>query len=96
MVERRPLIMDASGEVKELPVGDTVIGSDSGFLPTPENLDDSDTIYFYFGWEIVEGGWLVRRQLRSDSSVLNATESNNGLYSDLVSAWLNRLTLTYS
>ena len=66
------------------------------FLPVPDNLDESDVTYFYFGWTSVLGGWLVQRQTRSSSLTLTANIANNGGTPDLATAWPNRAILTYS
>lgn len=93
MTERRAIVI-IDGDLQELPTGDTLAGTDSsgGVVSAPDNVDQSDATYFYFGWENVNGGWLVQRQLRSDGS----TQSSTTGYVDLASAWLNRTTLTYS
>ena len=66
-----------------------------GFLPKPDEIDDTDETYFYFGWGSVNGDWLVRRQLRSDASKDNARTPGN-IYGTLTTAWPNRATLNYS
>lgn len=81
------------GALRELPRGDTLEGL---FLPTPDNSDDTlDDGYFYFGWESVEGGWLVRRQDRADSLSESATEDNNSSYDSYTDAWSDRDLLDY-
>ena len=101
MAERRPLVL-IDGEVKELPTDDTAITGESeeqqvaGFLPPADRIDDTTGIeFFHFGWEDVNGGWLIRRQTRSDSTFVDATESNNSSYTTLAEAWPFRLGLTY-
>lgn len=68
--------------------------SDIG-LPIPQNIDESDSTYFYFGWESVNGGWLVRRVFRSSAVKLDATQLNNSAYVDLPSAWAQRTNLVF-
>lgn len=90
MTERRPLVI-IGGELQELPIGD-MLPVGSFFLPVPDEVDQTDATYSYFGWESVNGGWLVQRQLRSDASTLSATTG----YTDLAGAWPNRTTLNYT
>ena len=71
-------------------------GGGTSFLPTPDNIDESDSTNFYFGWSSVNSGWLVRKQDRLSSLTTNATIANNGAIPDLATAWSSRLTLTYS
>ena len=63
------------------------------FLPVPDRVDDtSDEARFYFGWQSVNGGWLIQRQRRAGAEKHSATTG----YPDLASAWPHRVTLTYS
>ena len=72
-------------------------GGGTTFLPTPDDVDDtSSQVHFYFGWASASGGWLVRRQLRSDASTLDATVSNNPAVTLYASAWASRATLNYA
>ena len=64
------------------------------FLPNPDSFEETDT-YFYMGWEDVNGGWLIRKQIRSNSSFTDATVANNGAYLTLTAAWASKNTLTY-
>jgi len=66
------------------------------FLPIPDLCDDYGQEYFYFGWETVNGSWMIRRQLRATSKELSATQSGNSAYSELVTAWDDRENLNYS
>ena len=77
-------------------VAQTGGGGGTSFLDPSDELDDSDATYFYFGWIDVGGGWLVERQLRSDSSSLYATVSNNPGYATLALAWPDRSILNYA
>lgn len=61
-------------------------------LPQPDISDDTSSGYFYWGWDDIEGSWLIRRQTRV-SSIL---ESSNSGYASLSQAWGNRETLTYT
>ena len=67
----------------------------TGFLPAADEVDDTDPTYFYFGWELVGSSWLVRRQLRTDSSPSDATMSNNPTHTILAAAWAVKETLNY-
>ena len=63
------------------------------FLPMPERVDDtSDGNRFYFGWQSINGGWLIQRQMRAGAEKHSVTTG----YADLASAWPHRATLTYS
>lgn len=66
------------------------------FLADPDNIDESDATYFYFGWLSVSGGWLIQRQVRATAATTSATVSNNSGVPDLATAWPLRATLTYS
>lgn len=68
---------------------------ESTFLPTPDRVDDANASYFYFGWDSVEGSWLVRRQLRSDASIVEASVVNNPTYITLTEAWSSKETLNF-
>lgn len=72
-----------------------VIGGGS-FYDVPDEIDDSDPIYFYFGWINQNAGWLVHRQIRTSSLTSQALIANNGTVPDLATAWPLRATLTYS
>lgn len=67
-------------------------GGGTEFLETPDEVDESDPTYFYFGWGNVDGGWLVQRQLRTTGASTRATTG----YADLTTAWPNRTNLTYA
>ena len=66
----------------------------TSFLPVADLIDESDPIYFYFGWISVDNGWLVQRQVRTSSLTLKALAFNNSSipFND---AWTNRSTLMY-
>jgi len=66
-------------------------GSGSSFLPPPDLVDESDATYFYYGWEDVNGGWLVRRATRATAKKEDATTG----FPDLATAWTNRASLSY-
>ena len=66
------------------------------FLPAADNVDDTGATYFYFGWESVNGSWLVRRQLRVDATTEDATIGNNAGYVNLTAAWPDRGSLAYA
>ncbi len=71
-------------------------GSGSGFLPPPDESDDADAIYFYWGWSDQDAGsWLVRRVVRTNSIRSDATISNNPSFASLNLAWPNRASLNY-
>jgi len=70
-------------------------GGGTSFLELPDELDDSSDPYFYFGWENVDGGWLIRRQERNTSVSLDATVLNNSSYANLAAAWIDRAVLVY-
>lgn len=69
--------------------------SSSSWLPPPDNSEDTDATYFYFGWEDVGGSWLVRRQLRADATTMDATDTDNPSHLNLTSAWASKETLIY-
>ena len=66
------------------------------FLATPDLVDTTQSDYFYFGWTNILGGWLIRRQDRTDSSSAGADISNNPSYANLTAAWVDRYTLVYA
>lgn len=71
-------------------------GSATPVFPNPNLLDETDTTYFYFGWENVNGGWLIQRQAR-ETSVSMATDFQiNPSYSLLSNVWPNRHILAYT
>lgn len=70
--------------------------SDFGFLPIPDLFDETDATYFYYGWNNVNGNWLIRRGNRLTAQKQNATISTNSAYANLSAAWPNRNTLNYS
>ena len=68
----------------------------TSFLPVADLIDESDPIYFYFGWISVDNGWLVQRQVRTSSLTSNALAGINSGVPDLASAWPLRVTLNYN
>ncbi len=68
----------------------------SSFLASPDYIDDADSIYFYFGWTTVNGGWMVRRQVRLTALTSDATVANNSGVTNITDAWTTRASLTYS
>ena len=66
---------------------------DKGF--TPEQIDEADADYFYFG-ATINGAWQVRRQSRATAKIETARANNNSSHADLDSAWGDRAGLTYS
>ena len=86
-----------NGRMKEMPIGDTLPSSivpaseDSGFLPVPDDYSSTGSLFF-FGWEEVNGGWLIRAQGRSSGSHTDATVANNPTYTSYANAWADRLS----
>jgi hypothetical protein len=71
-------------------------GSGGGaFLDPADLIDDTDSVYFYFGWVSVAGTWLVRRQVRATTLTLDATGNTNA-EPDLATAWANKENLIYA
>ncbi|NEN91196.1 MAG: hypothetical protein F6K48_20715 [Okeania sp. SIO3H1] len=70
-------------------------GSGTAFLPIPDDLDESSATEFFFGWEDVDGGWLIARQTRATAQTVHADQANNPLYTTLTAAWPDRQSLTY-
>lgn len=64
-------------------------------LPLPNQLDEANAAFFYFGYENVDGSWLIRLQDRATSQTLNATSTNNPAFIDLAASFPNRETLVY-
>jgi hypothetical protein len=59
-------------------------GSSGGSTFTqPDEVDFSDTIYFYFGWLKDDGSYSIERQKRSDSS----SEHKTGAWASRVTLW---------
>jgi len=86
--------------VQESPVTEfqLVVGTRSGGkkFPLPDNFDETDELYFFFGWEEILGGWLIHRQVRLSSLTIRADVANNVTVPDLATAWPSRATLAYS
>jgi len=61
----------------------------------PDELDESDSVYFYFGWIDVDGGWYIQRQVRLTSATLSATMVGNPDETTFTDAWDAREDLTY-
>lgn len=70
-------------------------GGGSSFLSSPNLIDDSDEVYFYWGWISVSGSWLIRRTLRTTALKENASITNNAGSPDLTTAWAIKDTLNY-
>lgn len=83
-------LTDSTGNVAHKLNANTDSGG-SSFLPVPE-LSDHDVTYFYFGWEDVNGTWLIQRQNRETS----VSQSASTGYVDLTGAWANKENLEYS
>ena len=66
--------------------------ADSNELSAPDVFDESDPNFFYFGWENVNGSWLVQRQNRSTSISKSATTG----HANLTDAFADRANLGYS
>ena len=63
-------------------------------LPLYDFLDETNPVYFYFGWEDIHGHWLVERQVRDTSQREFAYGADNdGL--DYDAALDDRETLNY-
>lgn len=65
------------------------------FYPVPDVLDESDTAYFYFGWQIGDL-WRVEKQIRASSQSTYANVGNNQEIDDLAEAWPERYSLNYA
>lgn len=76
-------------------VNNTGTGGTS-FLVVPDETDESDATYFYFGWESINGDWLVHRQTRATSQTVVANSTSNPSYVNLTAAWPDRTSLTYA
>jgi len=74
---------------------DADLSGGSNFLPIPDMMDESDPIYFYFGWISIDNSWLVHQQTRSSSLTSAARIDINGSVPDLATAWPLRVTLNY-
>ena len=61
------------------------------FLPVPDEQDESDPVYFYFGWADVNGAGLIQRQLRASSATMSTTPP----LADFTASWAARATLGY-
>lgn len=68
----------------------------ASFLPPPDLLEDTAAVYFYFGWEDVNGSWLIRRQVRADATSMDADIVNNPGHANLASAWAVKEGLVYA
>jgi hypothetical protein len=71
--------------------GSQLTGLQTVFTPTLS--DYSDSTYVYHGGELSDGGYRVKRYLKSDPTT-NAVADDQ--LADLATAWTNRATLTYS
>lgn len=72
-------------------------GSDISRYKT-NDIEDAGSDIFYFGKEDKVGDWLIIRidESGNPDTYQYATESNNSLYTDYSTAWINRATLTYN
>ena len=66
MVARRPIVLDG-GNLRELPVGDTLIGAAPSYAQPHHSM--MDNTYAYYSWGSSGGGWFARRRKFSDDSV---------------------------
>lgn len=74
-----------------------VAGSSGGGLASYQiDLTDLDSDPLYVGKTNSAGIWLIERFSESAGTKLYANASNNPGYSDLDSAWTDRLTLTFN
>ena len=59
--------------------------------------DIASPTYYYYGGIDGSGNWKINRYLRTDVNTQDsATEVNNPAFTDLATAWANRLTLIYA
>lgn len=65
------------------------------FNPFPDNYSDTATDYYYFGWESINGSWLIRKRSKTSSLYTEASITNNATYATLALAWVDRESLTY-
>lgn len=65
------------------------------FNPFPDLYDDTATDYYYFGWESVNGDWLIRRRTKASSAYTDCNSQHNPSHPDLATAWVDRTSLTY-
>ena len=65
------------------------------FNPFPDEYDDTQTDYYYFGWESINGSWLIRKRSKTSSLYTEANNVNNPTYATLALAWVDRVSLTY-
>lgn len=73
------------------------INTAAGFLPTPDLADESDPIYFYWGWVSIDDTmWLIRRVERATTARADAAIDTNIGYPTLVEAWAAREILNYA
>ena len=68
----------------------------ASYAPEPDSVDQTDATSFYFGWEDIDGGWLIHRQVRATAATSRATQSNNPTFTSFSSAFAARATLTYT
>jgi len=65
------------------------------FSPFPDLYENTNATYYYFGWESVNGDWLIRRRTKASSHYTDCNSHHNPSHPDLESAWTDRETLTY-
>lgn len=64
-------------------------------LPAPDLLDESSSVFFFFGYDL-EDGWLIERQTRATSISQRAARVNNPDFETLNEAWPERVSLNYA
>ncbi len=94
MANRLPIVL-IDGQLHELPDNDTLLGS-SAFLDLPDNVEESLSTYYYYGWQNVSGGWLIQRQSIADGLSESATISNNSTFALFTNAWDSKTSLVYN
>lgn len=64
------------------------------FMDIPDLLDETDSVYFYFGWQLADT-WRIERQVRATSQAQYANMGNNADLNDLAEAWPVRAILEF-
>ncbi|MEM1149832.1 MAG: hypothetical protein AAGI03_04645 [Pseudomonadota bacterium] len=67
----------------------------SSFLPIADEFDETDSTFFFYGWENIYGNWLIRRGDRLTAKKVKATQTENPTFQMSTEAWLNRASLNY-
>ena len=87
------LALEAAGlTTEDMSLQEWLDGLSAKHAALPDEVDQTDPTYFYFGWADVNGGWLIQRQTRASSQTASATTG----FLDLTSAWAVRETLGYT